>query len=78
MNEDLSPAPKAGKNSFLIHLRLIQREWVKRIINSTSLLRFLSFPFKLGYSTVLSKPLQGIGDCQLVVMAEMEGLEAFS
>lgn len=77
MNEDLSTDPKAGKNSFLVHLRLIQRKWIE-IINSTSLLSLFPFPFKLCYSNIVLKPLEGIGDCQLVVTTDMEGLEAFS
>lgn len=74
----MSTDPQTGKHSFLMHLRLIQRKWIERIINSTSLLRFFPFPFKRCYSNVLLKPLEAIGDCQLVVTTDMEGLEAFS
>lgn len=37
-----------------------------------------SFHFKLCQSRILLNLLKGIRDCQLVIMIEVEGLEAFS
>ena len=42
------------------------------------LVEFSPFHFKLCRSRILLKLLKGIRDCQLVIMIEVEGLEAFS
>lgn len=51
MNEGLSTDPKAGKHSFLIPFRLIQRKMDGENINSTSLLSFFFFLFKFAPAT---------------------------
>ena len=42
------------------------------------LVEFSPFHFKLCRSRILLKLLKGIRDCRLVIMIEVEGLEAFS